>query len=69
MSAAVASLGSESPSVDLVAYCARIGYDGPLTPSLETLRALQELHPAAIAFEAIDVLLDRGVDIAPAAAR
>jgi N-hydroxyarylamine O-acetyltransferase len=67
MSAAATPLGGESPSVDLAAYCARVGYDGPLTPTLETLRALQELHPAAIAFEAIDVLLDRGVDIAPAA--
>src|SRR5690606_5219644 len=56
-----------SPAVDLRAYCARIGYSEPLTPTLETLAALQELHPAAIPFEAIDVLLDRGVDLAPAA--
>lgn len=52
---------------DLDAYCARIGYSGPLTPTLETLAALQQAHPAAIPFEAIDVLLDRGVDLAPAA--
>lgn len=52
-------------AVDLAAYCTRIGYSGPLEPTLETLRALQELHPAAIPFEAIDVLLDRGVDLAP----
>lgn len=57
----------ESPAVDLRAYCARIGYSGPLTPTLETLAALQELHPASIPFEAIDVLLDRGVDLTPAA--
>lgn len=56
-----------APAVDLAAYCRRIGYTGPLEPTLETLRALQALHPAAIAFEAIDVLLDRGIDIAPAA--
>jgi hypothetical protein len=55
------------PEVDLDAYCARIGYDGPLAPDLETLRLLQEHHAAAIAFEAIDVLLGRGVDLAPAA--
>lgn len=55
------------PAVDLRGYCARIGYSGPLTPTLETLAALQELHPAAIPFEAIDVLLDRRVDLAPAA--
>jgi N-hydroxyarylamine O-acetyltransferase len=51
----------------LAAYCARIGYTGPRTPTLETLRALQELHPASIPFEAIDVLLDRPVLLAPEA--
>jgi len=55
------------PPVDLDAYCARIGYPGPRTPTIETLRALHERHPAAIVFEAIDVLLGRGVDLAPAA--
>lgn len=53
--------------IDLDAYFARIGYDGPRTPTLETLRALHLLHPAAIPFEAIDVLLDRGIDLDPAA--
>jgi N-hydroxyarylamine O-acetyltransferase len=56
-----------TPRVDLQAYFARIGYSGPLAPRLETLAALQELHPAAIPFEAIDVLLGRGIDISPAA--
>ena len=51
----------------LDAYCARIGYDGPRTPTLDTLRALQRLHPAAIPFEAIDVLLERPVLLAPEA--
>lgn len=53
--------------VDLHAYFARIGYVGPRDASLETLRALHALHPAAIPFEAIDCLLDRGIDISPAA--
>jgi len=53
--------------VDLDAYFARIGYDGPRTPELATLRAIHALHPAAIPFEAIDVLLDRGVDLSPGA--
>ncbi len=51
----------------LDAYCARIGYAGPRTPTLDTLRALQQLHPAAIPFEAIDVLLDRPVSLEPEA--
>ena len=57
---------SSSP-IDLDAYCARIGYDGPREPTLETLRSLHERHPAAIPFEAIDVMLGRGVDLAPRA--
>jgi N-hydroxyarylamine O-acetyltransferase len=54
------------PSINLDAYCARIGYQGPREPTLATLHALHELHPAAIPFEAIDVLLGRGVDLSPA---
>jgi N-hydroxyarylamine O-acetyltransferase len=49
----------------LDAYCARIGYAGARTPTLDTLRALQQLHAAAIPFDAIDVLLDRGISLAP----
>jgi N-hydroxyarylamine O-acetyltransferase len=67
MSAAIAPPASDTPSVDLAAYFQRIGYAGPAAPTLETLRALQRLHPAAIPFEAIDVLLDRGIDISPRA--
>jgi N-hydroxyarylamine O-acetyltransferase len=55
----------DRPKLDLSAYCDRIGYSGPLVPTLETLRQLQERHIAAIPFEAIDVVLDRGIDIAP----
>ncbi|SDL19624.1 N-hydroxyarylamine O-acetyltransferase [Modicisalibacter muralis] len=58
---------SPAANVNLDAYFARIGYYGPRTPTLETLRALHALHPASIPFEAIDVLLDRGIDIAPEA--
>ena len=42
---------------DLDAYFARIGYDGPRVPTLETLRAIQLLHPQAIAFENLNPLL------------
>jgi len=37
----------------------RIGYSGPRTPVLETLRGVVEAHSAAISYESIDVLLDR----------
>lgn len=53
--------------VDLDAYFARIGYSGPREPTLAVLGELHRLHPAAIAFEAVDCLLDRGIDISPAA--
>jgi N-hydroxyarylamine O-acetyltransferase len=63
----VAALEHPGPTVDLDAYCARIGYDGPRRPTLETLKALIPAHIGTIAFEAIDVLLGRGIDLAPAA--
>ncbi len=53
--------------VDLDAYCARVGYTGPREPTLATLCQLHRLHPAAIPFESLDVLMGRAVDIAPAA--
>lgn len=55
--------------LDLDRYFARIGYTGSPRPDLETLRALLELHPAAIPFEAIDVLLGRPVDLSLPAIR
>ncbi len=48
--------------IDLDAYCARIGYDGPRTPTLATLHAITAAHTRAIPFENLDVLLGRGVD-------
>lgn len=48
-------------------YLARIGYTGPVAPTLEVLAALQAAHIAAIPFEAIDALTGAGIDIgAPA---
>lgn len=41
------------------AWLARIGYRGSREPTLETLRALVPAHATAIAWESIDVLLDR----------
>lgn len=48
-------------ALDLDAYFARIAYTGPRTPTLETLRALQELHPAALPFENLSPLLGQRV--------
>ncbi len=43
--------------IDLDAYFARIGYFGSRTATLQTLCAIQALHPAAIPFENLDPLL------------
>ena len=48
-------------AIDLDAYFARIGYDGPREPTLPVLQALHRLHPRAIPFENLDVLLGRRV--------
>jgi N-hydroxyarylamine O-acetyltransferase len=52
-------------SVDLDAYFKRIGYDGPGTSTLETLRELHRLRPQAIALENLDPLLKRPVKLDP----
>jgi N-hydroxyarylamine O-acetyltransferase len=52
--------------VDLDAYFKRIDYEGPREPTLAVLRALTLKHPDAIPFENLDVLLGRGISIAPA---
>lgn len=60
-------LSIPQPRVDLDTYFARIGYAGSREPTLETLQAIHILHPAAIPFEAIDVLLGREIDLSPEA--
>jgi N-hydroxyarylamine O-acetyltransferase len=47
--------------VDLQAYLDRIGYTGSVEPTLATLSALMRAHMIAIPFEALDVLLGRGI--------
>jgi len=42
-------------------YFARIGWRGPLSPTLDTLTALLRAHMARIPFENLDVLLGRGI--------
>lgn len=53
--------------VDLDAYFARIGYEGPRDATLETLERVHELHPAAIPFEALSPFVGDPVSLDPAA--
>jgi N-hydroxyarylamine O-acetyltransferase len=46
---------------DVDAYFARIGYSGPRSPALDTLRAIVAGHTTAIPFENLDVLLKRAI--------
>ncbi|MET1026399.1 MAG: arylamine N-acetyltransferase [Dongiaceae bacterium] len=54
---------SSASQIDLDAYFARIGYDGPREATPETLRLLHLLHPQAMAFENLDPLQHRPVPI------
>lgn len=49
--------------VDLDAYFERIGYSGPRTATLDVLRALHRLHPAAIPFENLSPFSAAGVQL------
>jgi N-hydroxyarylamine O-acetyltransferase len=49
--------------LDVDSYFRRIGYSGPRTATLETLRSLQALHPLAIPFENLDTLSGRPVSL------
>src|SRR5262252_4300468 len=46
-------------SFDQQAWLKRIGYGGPLEPTLGTLRQLIAAHSHAIAYESLDILLGR----------
>jgi N-hydroxyarylamine O-acetyltransferase len=50
-----------SDEANLDAYLKRINYAGSIAPTLETLQMLHRLHPATIAFENLDPLMDRPV--------
>jgi N-hydroxyarylamine O-acetyltransferase len=51
----------------LAAYLRRIGYSGPLDPSVKTLRALHRAHLLAISYENLDVQLGVPLSLDPAA--
>jgi N-hydroxyarylamine O-acetyltransferase len=50
-----------SEEANLDAYLRRINYSGSIAPVLETLTLIHQLHPAAIAFENLDPLMDKPV--------
>ena len=50
-----------SAGLGIDAYFSRIGYSGAADATLQTLRNLHALHPSAITFENIDVLLKRPI--------
>lgn len=52
---------------DLDAYFARTGYTGPREPTLATLHTITLHHATSIPFENLDVLLGRGISLAPEA--
>jgi N-hydroxyarylamine O-acetyltransferase len=48
-------------TLDLDAYLERIGWNGGITPTYETLARLLRAHMSRIPFENLDVLLGRGI--------
>jgi N-hydroxyarylamine O-acetyltransferase len=56
----------EGPGEGSSAYLRRIGYDGPLTPSAETLRGIVQAHLLAVPFENLDIVpLGRPIRLEP----
>lgn len=51
--------------VNLDAYFARIGYGGGTAPTVDTLHDIMQAHVQAVPFENLDVILGRGIDLAP----
>ena len=55
------------PDAPIESYFARVGYTDERTATSQTLHAVHALHPAAIAFENIDVLMGRTISLQPRA--
>lgn len=49
--------------IDIAAYCQRIGYQGDLAPTAQTLRQLHEAHMLAVPFENLDIGLGRPIQL------
>jgi len=64
VSRATAAPGQSSATAfDLDAYLQRIGWSGPLDPTLATLTALVGAHTRSVPFENLDVLLGRPIHL------
>lgn len=55
--------GTTSYELDIEAYFRRIGYSGPRTATLDTLKELQFRHPCAIPFENLSPFLGHAVEL------
>ncbi|MFF5444591.1 arylamine N-acetyltransferase [Streptomyces sp. NPDC012888] len=53
----------QTADLDLSAYLDRIGYDGPRTATLDTLRAVHRAHMSTLSFTNLDLFLGRGNDL------
>ena len=51
--------------MDVDAYLARIGYDGPRMPTLDALRALHHRHMLSVPFENLDIHRGRRIILDP----
>ncbi|MEQ9520489.1 MAG: arylamine N-acetyltransferase [Parvibaculum sp.] len=49
--------------IDLDAYFARIGYEGPRMPTLDVLRDIQFAHATSIPFENLHIIFGKGVKL------
>lgn len=54
-------------AIDVDEYLRRIGYEGPRTPTAETLRAVHHAHRLAVPYENLDVALGRPISHQPEA--
>jgi N-hydroxyarylamine O-acetyltransferase len=52
-----------SPKINLDAYLDRIGYQGDLSPTVDTLGALHYAHATSIPFENLDILLGESIHL------
>jgi len=49
--------------MDVPSYLARINYGGPISPTVDTLRALHRAHLLAVPFENLDISMGRKISV------